>query len=53
MNLLIVENNFLSKEKFFFQSDLKINLVFSTSVKSVKKISWLNEVKNEILNNKS
>ena len=38
MNLLIVENNFLSKENFFFQLDLKINLVFSTSVKSVKKI---------------
>ena len=38
MNLLIVENNFLLKENFFFQSDLKINLVFSTSVKSVKKI---------------
>ena len=40
MNLLIVENNFLLKENFFFQSDLKINfnLVFSSSVKSVKKI---------------
>ena len=38
MNLLIVENNFLLKENFFSQSDLKINLVFSTSVKSVKKI---------------
>jgi len=40
MNLLIVENNFLLKENFFFQSDLKINfnLVFFTSVKNVKKI---------------
>ena len=40
MNLLIVENNFLLKENFFFQSDLKINfnLVFFTSIKSVKKI---------------
>ena len=37
MNLLIVENNFLLKENFFFQSDLKINLVFSTSVRSVKR----------------
>jgi len=40
MNLLIVENNFLLKENFFFQSDLEdnINLIFSSSVKSVKKI---------------
>ena len=40
MNLLVVENNFLLKENFFFQSDLKINfnLVFSPSIRSVKKI---------------
>ena len=40
MNLLIVENNFLLKENFFFQSDLEdnINLIFSSSIKSVKKI---------------
>ena len=40
MNLLIVENNFLLKENFFFQSDLKdnFNLIFSSSVKNVKKI---------------
>ena len=40
MNLLIVENNFLLKEDFFFQSDLEdnINLIFSSSIKSVRKI---------------
>ena len=40
MNLLIVENNFLLKENFFFQSDLKenFNLIFLSSVKSIKKI---------------
>ena len=40
MNLLIVENNFLLKENFFFQSDLEdnINLIFSSSIKSVRKI---------------
>ena len=40
MNLLIVENNFLLKENFFFQSDLEdnINLIFSSSIRSVKKI---------------
>ena len=40
MNLLIVENNFLLKENFFFQSDLKnkFNLIFLSSVKNVKKI---------------
>ena len=40
MNLLIVENNFLLKEDFFFQSDLKdnINLIFSSSIRSVRKI---------------
>ena len=40
MNLLVIENNFLLKENFFFQSDLKINfnLVFSPSIRSVKKI---------------
>ena len=40
MNLLIVENNFLLKENFFFQSDLKdnINLIFSSSIRSVKKV---------------
>ena len=39
MNLLIVENNFLLKENFFFQSDLKnkFNLIFLSSVKNVKK----------------
>ena len=40
MNLLVIENNFLLKENFFFQSDLKINfnLVFSNSIKSAQKI---------------
>ena len=40
MNLLVVENNFLLKENFFFQSDLKINfnLFFSASIQSAKKI---------------
>ena len=40
MNLLIVENNFLLKENFFFQSDLKdnFNLIFASSVNNVKKI---------------
>ena len=40
MNLLIVENNFLLKENFFFQSDLEdnINLIFSSSIRSVRKI---------------
>ena len=38
MNLLIVENNFLLKENFFLQSDLKnkFNLIFSSSIKNVK-----------------
>ena len=40
MNLLVVENNFLLKENFFFQSDLKnnFNLVYLSSIKTVKKI---------------
>ena len=40
MNLLIIENNFLLKENFFFQSDLKNNfkLNFSSSIRSVKEI---------------
>jgi len=40
MNLLVVENNFLLKENFFFQSDLKdnFNLIFLSSIKSVKGI---------------
>ena len=40
MNLLVVENNFLLKENFFFQSDLKdsFNLIFLSSIKSVKEI---------------
>ena len=40
MNLLVVENNFLLKENFFFQSDLKdnFNLNFLSSIKSVKGI---------------
>jgi len=40
MNLLVIENNFLLKENFFFQSDLKINfnLVFSNSIQSAQKI---------------
>ena len=38
MNLLIVESNFLLKENFFLQSDLKnkFNLIFSSSIKNVK-----------------
>ena len=40
MNLLIIESNFLLKESFFPQIDLKknINLTFSSSVNNVKKI---------------
>ena len=40
MNLLIVENNFLLKENFILQSDLKkkFNLTFSSSITKVKKI---------------
>ena len=40
MNLLVIENNFLLKENFFLQSDLKnkFNLFFLSSTKGVKKI---------------
>ena len=40
MNLLIIENNFLFNENFFFKPDLKdnINITFSSSIRTIKSI---------------